>query len=553
MSAELIEGQTFGGYHIVELVGSGGMGLVYRAEQRILGRTVALKVIRPEIAGSGDYRSRFLREARFAAAVDHPHVVSVYDAGQQDDRLYLTMQWVDGLELAELIDREQRLAPERVVLIGVQLAGALQAVHDAGLVHRDVKPSNVLVRDIGGRDHAYLTDFGIAKAPAAQDSLTRTGWVIGTPGYLSPEQIRGEQPGARSDLYALGCVVFEALTGQSPFPGDNELAARWAQASSPPPLASAVCPDLGTRYDAFLARALAVDPRDRFASGPAFAEALQAAHAGQAAGLAQAPATRDAAQPGFRPPPPPPAAPRAGPAAVAASSGEPGRAAPRPAGPRPAAPTAADVPAAQTAADIPAAPVTPAAADIPAAAADTPVARTAPMAGAGRTSRPSPAGGGARVTRALGAGQLIVLTGALVFLASVALLTSYTNNGTGWKSLWQATHGDVASPLYQDDFWIPVALAALALLFTAISAGTRRRLPMIGTAAAALGLVGYTLHIPTEGSSPGFDPYGSAYWLSLAAALAMVIGAGVALAARSRRPGPRSSPRGAQQPERRAR
>jgi serine/threonine protein kinase len=184
VSAELSDGQTFGGYHIVELVGSGGMGLVYRAEQRILGRTVALKVIRPEIAESGDYRERFLREARFAAAVDDPHVVSVFDAGEQDGRLYLAMQWVDGLDLATLIDRQQRLAPERAVLIGVQLAQALQAVHDAGLVHRDVKPSNVLVRDIGGRDHAYLTDFGIAKAPDAQDSLTRTGSVIGTPGYL---------------------------------------------------------------------------------------------------------------------------------------------------------------------------------------------------------------------------------------------------------------------------------------------------------------------------------------------------------------------------------
>jgi serine/threonine-protein kinase len=178
VSAELDAGQTFGGYHIAELVGSGGMGLVYRAEQRILGRTVALKVIRPEIAESGDYRERFLREARFAAAVDHPHVVSVFDAGEQDGRLYLAMQWIDGLDLGTLIDREQRLAPERAVRIGVQLAQALQAVHDAGLVHRDVKPSNVLVRDIGGHDHAYLTDFGIAKAPATQDSLTRTGLPV---------------------------------------------------------------------------------------------------------------------------------------------------------------------------------------------------------------------------------------------------------------------------------------------------------------------------------------------------------------------------------------
>src|SRR5512132_132198 len=208
------------------------MGLVYRAEQRILGRTVALKVIRPEIADSGGYRARFLREARFAAAVDHPHVVSVFDAGEQDGRLYLAMQWVDGL------------------------------------------------------------DLGIAKAPAAPDSLTRTGSVIGTPGYLSPEQIRGQQPGPRSDLYALGCVMFEALTGQRPFGGDDDLAARWAQATSPPPAASALCPALGSRYDAFLAQALATDPQDRFPSGTAFAEALQAAHTGRPGGLTSTPATR---------------------------------------------------------------------------------------------------------------------------------------------------------------------------------------------------------------------------------------------------------------------
>ena len=290
MSAELSAGQNFGGYHIAELVGSGGMGLVYRAEQRILGRTVALKVIRPEIAESGDYRARFLREARFAAAVDHPHVVSVFDAGEQDGRLYLAMQWVDGLDLGTLIDREQRLAPERAVLIGVQLAQALQAVHDAGLVHRDVKPSNVLVRGIGGHDHAYLTDFGIAKAPGAQDGLTRTGALMGTPAYLSPEQIRGQQPGPRSDLYALGCIIFEALTGQRPFGGDDDLAARWAQATSPPPAASTLCPALGSRYDAFLAQALAADPQDRFPSGTAFAEALQAAaHARRPGGLDQTP------------------------------------------------------------------------------------------------------------------------------------------------------------------------------------------------------------------------------------------------------------------------
>jgi serine/threonine protein kinase len=523
VSAELSAGQTFGGYHIVGLVGSGGMGLVYRAEQRILGRTVALKVIRPEIAESGDYRARFLREARFAAAVDHPHVVSVFDAGEHDGRLYLAMQWVDGLDLGTLIDREQRLAPERAVLIGVQLAQALQAVHDAGLVHRDVKPSNVLVRDIGGHDHAYLTDFGIAKAPAAQDSLTRTGWVIGTPGYLSPEQIRGQQPGPRSDLYALGCIIFEALTGQRPFGGDDDLAARWAQATSPPPAASTLCPPLGSRYDAFLAQALAADPQDRFPSGTAFAEALQAAaHTGRPGGLAPTPATRGATmRRPFSSSAQPPAVSGARPATAASSPGAGDPAVLPPARSRPARPT-------PTAADI-----------------STPA--TAPAAGASRSTRPPRAGSRARPSRVLGAGQLIVLAGGLVFIASVTVLTHYANNGNGWKSLWQATHGDLASPLYPDDFWIPVALVTLALIFTAISASTRKRLVMIGAAIAALGLIGYTLHIPSTGASPGFQPYGSSYWLSLAATITMVIGAAVALAARSRAPDPRGSSRGTQQ------
>ena len=250
-----------------------------------------------------------------------------------------------GLDLGTLIDREQRLAPERVVLIGVQLAQALQAVNNAGLVHRDVKPSNVLVRDIGGRDHAYLTDFGIAKAPAAQDSLTRTGALMGTPAYLSPEQIRGQQPGPRSDLYALGCVNFQALTGQRPFGGDDDLAARWAQATGPPPAASALCPALGSRYDAFLAQALAADPRTA-PSGAAFAEALQAAHTGQPRGLTQTPATRGVpARRASGSSPQPPAVSGTRPATVASSSDARGPAVLPPARSRSARPaaTAADM------------------------------------------------------------------------------------------------------------------------------------------------------------------------------------------------------------------
>jgi serine/threonine-protein kinase len=273
-------GQDFGGYAIAGVAGSGGMGVVYRAVQRALSRTVALKVIRAEIAQSPEYRWRFLREAELASAVNHPNIVPVYDAGDHGGLLYMAMQWVDGVDLRTLIGRESRLDPNRAVRIGVQLAGALQALATAGLVHRDIKPSNVLVRDLGGQDHVYLTDFGIAKVPGADDNLTRTGWLVGTPGYMSPEQFRGEPADARSDLYALGCVAFEALTGKAPFSGHNDHAVAWAHASGARPVASAMRPELGDRYDAFFARALAIAPEDRFPSGDAFAGALQSADAG---------------------------------------------------------------------------------------------------------------------------------------------------------------------------------------------------------------------------------------------------------------------------------
>jgi serine/threonine protein kinase len=278
----LHEHDVLGDYAIVVVAGTGGMGVVYKARQRTLGRLVALKVIRQEIARTPEYRQRFLREARLAASVSHPHVVTVYDVGDQDEQLFLAMQWVDGHNLKRVIERDGRLAPDRAVTIASQLAGALDAVHGvAGLVHRDVKPANVLLGEVAGGDHAYLTDFGVAKPSEGGEQLTQTGWMVGTTGYLSPEQIRGEEPGPRSDLYALGCLFFEALTGRPPFRAPNEAALRWAHANDPRPTASVVLPGLGDRYDDFLATALAVDPAQRFGSGREFAQRLAAAHAGE--------------------------------------------------------------------------------------------------------------------------------------------------------------------------------------------------------------------------------------------------------------------------------
>jgi serine/threonine protein kinase len=278
MADELKVGDRLGDFEIVEVAGAGGMGVVYKARQQSLDRIVALKVIRDEIASEAEFRERFLREAKLAASVDHPHVVTVYDVGDEDGRLYLVMQWIDGSDLRQLLDRSGRLTPKRAISIGTQLAGALDALHGvSGLVHRDVKPANILLREVAGEDHAYLTDFGIAKPPESIENLTRTGSTVGTTGYLAPEQIQGKEAGPRSDLYSLGCLVFEMLTGKTPFSGENELAVRWAHAQDPRPLVSQILPALGHRYDSFFQTALAINPDDRFASGREFAEALTAA------------------------------------------------------------------------------------------------------------------------------------------------------------------------------------------------------------------------------------------------------------------------------------
>jgi serine/threonine protein kinase len=280
MSEELKVGDKLGDFEILEIAGAGGMGVVYKARQQSLERDVALKVIKDEIAAEPEYRDRFLREAKLAASVDHPHVVTVYDVGDEDGRLFLAMQWIDGSDLRQVLDSSGRLTPKRAVAIGEQLAGALDAVHEAsGLVHRDVKPANVLLREVGGEDHAYLTDFGVAKPPGGLEALTRTGSTVGTTGYLAPEQIQGQEAGPRSDLYSLGCVTFEMLTGKQPFTGANELAVRWAHAQDPRPLVSQTLPALGHRYDGFFVKALAIDPDQRFASGREFAEGLAGSQA----------------------------------------------------------------------------------------------------------------------------------------------------------------------------------------------------------------------------------------------------------------------------------
>lgn len=287
------------------------MGVVYEARQVSLQRLVALKVISPEISDQPDFRSRFERESRLAASIDHPNVVSVHAAGEIEGLSYIAMQWIDGTNVAEALAHGP-LDLKRVVAIGEQIGKALDAVHATGLTHRDIKPANILLRRLGGGYHAYLTDFGIAKRTSIEQGtdLTGVGNVVGTINYMAPEQIKGEAV-ASSDLYALGCVLFEAATGRRPFERDNEVAVMWAQMQAPRPRPSELRPELDASFDQVIERALAIRPGDRFATGAELAEALRRAGAGvplpPPGGRPVAPPTLPAAPP----PPPPPTDPTA--------------------------------------------------------------------------------------------------------------------------------------------------------------------------------------------------------------------------------------------------
>ena len=270
-------GTILGGYQIEAVAGQGGMGVVYRATQLGLERTVALKVIASELADNVDFRNRFKSEAQLAASIDHPNVVPVYEAGEAEGVLYLAMRYVEGTDLRSLVDESDGgLDTERAVRIVWQVAAALDAAHRRGLVHRDVKPPNVLIAEEGD-EHAYLTDFGLTKHAAAAGGFTRTGQFVGTPDFSAPEQIRGEQADARADVYALGCVLFHALTGRVPFPRDSELAKMYAHLSDPAPAASALNARVPASLDAVIGTSMAKEPAERYASAGDLARAAWAA------------------------------------------------------------------------------------------------------------------------------------------------------------------------------------------------------------------------------------------------------------------------------------
>jgi serine/threonine protein kinase/streptogramin lyase len=259
-------GTTVAGYRIEALIGRGGMGAVYRAEEVGLGRKVALKVIAPELAQDERFRERFLRESRIAASLDHPHVVPIYQAGDDAGVLYLAMRYVEGSDLAKLVAEEGALEPKRVVELLSQIAEALDAAHEKGLIHRDVKPSNVLIAVSAGSEHCYLGDFGLTKRAGSLSGVTAVGEVVGTLEYVAPEQITGDTLDERADVYSLGCVLYECLTGRAPFPRATDVALLWAHVHEEPTPPSQARPELPEELDTVLARALAKEPGRRYRS-----------------------------------------------------------------------------------------------------------------------------------------------------------------------------------------------------------------------------------------------------------------------------------------------
>src|SRR5262245_16080713 len=266
-------GSDFLGYRIEELIGRGGMGVVYRAYDLRLKRPVALKLVQPELARDERFRERFGRETELVMSLEHPNVVPIYDAGEVDGRLYLAMRLVSGTDLRRLLLAEGRLEPTRALAICRQVANALDAAHYRNLVHRDVKPSNVLLDE---SENVYLADFGLTRRLEDQESPTGESRSIGTLSYLAPEQIEGGPVDGRADLYSLGCVLFECLTGRVPFPEVSQLAAAWAHLEQELPRASRLA-DLPESIDVVLAKALAKSSEERFPSGRSLTDAAERA------------------------------------------------------------------------------------------------------------------------------------------------------------------------------------------------------------------------------------------------------------------------------------
>lgn len=276
LAAGFAVGSLLGGYRLEEQVGAGGMAVVFRARDERLNRLVALKIMTPAMGSDDMFRQRFIRESRAAAAVDDPHIIPVYEAGEAGQVLFIAMRFVQGGDVRSLLRREGPLPPERVASIVSPVASALDAAHAVGLVHRDVKPANILLDRRPGRpEHVYLSDFGLSKSAEVSLGLTAAGQFLGTPDYTAPEQIEGLPVDGRTDQYALACAVFELLTGQAPFHRSESFAAIWAHLHKPPPPLTERRPELPPAVNAVMAKALAKAQVDRYPTCWEFADALR--------------------------------------------------------------------------------------------------------------------------------------------------------------------------------------------------------------------------------------------------------------------------------------
>ncbi len=270
----LSPGSTIAGYEVEAVVGSGGIGILYRARQLRLDRPVALKLVDAEVARQPVVRERLRREARTVAALDHPNIVPLYEAGEEDGTLYIATRWVDGTELGAVIRRDGPLEPRRAARIAAQIASALEVAHEQGLLHRDVKPSNMILTS---EDHVYLTDFGLTKRADSASGFTAGGQMLGTIDYVAPEQIEGGEADPRGDVYGLACVLYETLVGTAPFAGSSGgMAKMWAHLNAEPPSVREQRPEVPQALDDAIQTALAKKPEDR-PSAAAFGPAVLAA------------------------------------------------------------------------------------------------------------------------------------------------------------------------------------------------------------------------------------------------------------------------------------
>jgi serine/threonine protein kinase len=273
-------GDEFASYRVRSVLGRGGMSVVYQAENLRLSSVIALKVLAPELADDDIFRARFLEESRIAASLNHPNVIPIYDMGAQDNLLYIAMRYVSGTDMRQMIKKRGRILPATALFLVGQAARALDAAHRRGLVHRDVKPGNLLIErgsDDADPDHVYLADFGITKHAMSRSGLTSTGQFLGTIDYVAPEQIRGTSVLGQADQYSLGCVLYECLTGRVPFEKDLDAAIIWAHVEETPTMPTVLRPELPPEIDEVFGRVLAKRPDERYGSCREFVEAARMA------------------------------------------------------------------------------------------------------------------------------------------------------------------------------------------------------------------------------------------------------------------------------------